>query len=106
MLKKIMILFLLFLSIFFVIGCKTIKLEINGESTIEVGTSIVLTHNFDYTEDEVWSSSDTSIAEVFDGMVIANNVGTVTITLTIDDYDKKLLNFLKTFYLYKTNENP
>ena len=86
MLKKIMILFLLFLSIFFVIGCKTIKLEINGESTIEVGTSIVLTHNFDNTEDEVWSSSDTSIAEVFDGMVIANNVGTVTITLTIDDY--------------------
>lgn len=86
MLKKIMILFLLFLSIFFVIGCKTIKLEINGESTIEVGTSIVLTHNFDYTEDEVWSSSDTSIAEVFDGMVIANSVGMVTITLTIDDY--------------------
>lgn len=86
MIKKILIIFLLFLSIIVCVGCREKQLEIIGDSILEVGTSISLTHNFDYSEDEIWSSSDTNIAEIYDGMVIANSVGEVTITLTINNY--------------------
>ena len=85
MIKKIMILILLFLSVIVCVGCKEKQLKIIGDSILEVGTSISLSHNFGYSEEEIWTSSDTTIAEVYDGMVIANSVGEVTITLTIKD---------------------
>ena len=44
-----------------------------------------MTHNFDKSEQEIWNSSDTNIAEVYEGMVIANNVGAVTITLIVNE---------------------
>ena len=59
-------------------------MQIFGESIIEAGTSVNLIHNFDYDEEALWESSDTTVADVYDGMVIAHNVGTVTITLTIN----------------------
>lgn len=85
MLKKIYSILFLFLILIAISGCKTDLLEIIGESTVEVGSSIVLTHNFKDETDELWSSSDEDIAIVYDGMVIGKEVGTVIITLTIGE---------------------
>ena len=85
MLKKIYSLLFLFLIIIAISGCKTDPLEIIGESTVEVGSSIVLSHNFKDETDEIWRSSNEDIAFVYDGMVIGNEIGTVTITLTIGE---------------------
>jgi len=85
MIKKILILLLVLIIIITGVGCREKQLKIIGSDELEVGTSIVLTHNFDKSEQEIWNSSDTNIAEVYDGMVIANNVGAVTITLIVNE---------------------
>ena len=85
MLKKIYSLLFLFLVVIGITGCKNDRLELSGESTVEVGSSIVLTHNFKDSTDEIWRSSNEDIAFVYDGMVIGNEIGTVTITLTIGE---------------------
>lgn len=83
--KKIYIFLFSFLLLFSLIGCEKKELILKGEDRVEVGSSIVLTHNFQNSADEIWESSDVNIAEVFDGMVIGNSVGNVTITLTIGE---------------------
>lgn len=83
--KKIYIFLFSFLLLFSLIGCEKKELILNGEDRVEVGSSIVLTHNFQNSDYEIWESSDVNIAEVFDGMVIGNSVGNVTITLTIGE---------------------
>ena len=83
--KKMYIFLFSFLLLFSLIGCEKKELILNGEDRVEVGSSIVLTHNFQNSADEIWESSDVNIAEVFNGMVIGNSVGNVTITLTIGE---------------------
>ena len=83
--RKIYIFLFSFLLLFSLIGCEKKELILNGEDRVEVGSSIVLTHNFQNSADEIWESSDVNIAEVFNGMVIGNSVGNVTITLTIGE---------------------
>ncbi len=83
--KRLFLAFLLlFISVLFV-GCEKNKLEIYGESSVEKGCGIVLTHNYKGEETVIWSSSDDKIASVFEGTVVGNSEGVVTITITIGE---------------------
>jgi len=81
--KKIFLILLLFVVSLTFISCKKEKLTITGKDTVEVGCSIVLSHNYDGDEEVVWSSSDPAIATIIDGMVIGYETGSVVISLVV-----------------------
>ncbi len=84
MLKKILSFIMLLFIILTLFGCET-KLELNGPDKVEVGNSIILTHNYGSGASIQWLSSDEDIAIVYEGMVIGVSEGNVTISLTIND---------------------
>jgi len=85
-----------FIAIFalVLIGCgkDEFTITISGEDTVDVGQTITLTASIDpemADADFVWTSSDDTVATVVDGVVTGVKVGTVEITVTVDNVDPK-----------------
>lgn len=80
--KRILLSILLLLISFGLFACKKLSVEIKGDNTLEVGSTIDLTANASIAGATLeWSTSDAKIATVSDGKVTGVAAGTVTITV-------------------------
>lgn len=103
--KKIVSVFLLFISILTLVACQSVKLTVND-------TDINLTVNEEYevefttnAKELEWTTSNPQIATVADGVIKAVGAGEVTITVQVKDSKTKVEIQVKIEYLAPTKVN-
>ena len=84
--RKLLLLLLLLFTFIGFAGCgeESVSYTISGDSAVEVGKTITLTHDYDGEEKVTWTSSDNTIATITDGIVLGVKPGEVTIKIDVE----------------------
>jgi len=87
--RKILNFVLLFIMLFVFVSCdnETSKLnfKIIGESSVEIGKSIILSHDYEGTSVAKWSVNDNSLATINNGELKGISIGDVIVYLEIEN---------------------